>query len=161
MIKQYAGLFFLVVTIPILPRYPFLRVGHEIGEKKITLINKSNQRIYLKLKPTHIKAECDECSDDLTHGKNVSDCCQKKIAIEYVVNPGEFIDLTLSKIKVGDPESENEMVDFTDIFYGSLHLEQEREKTYITIKNGHTYELEADGKRVKLISNKKDLLATP
>ncbi|QQR53993.1 hypothetical protein IPH25_04045 [bacterium] len=120
-------------------RYPFLRIGHEKGEKQITITNQSDQRIYLKLKPKHIKPICADCIEQQNNQTPVNSCCQMSVPVEYVVAPHSSTKFLLGIVNVGMPNQEDEILDFTGVFYGMLHLENSRPKTYITLKDTQEY----------------------
>lgn len=121
-------------------RYAGMRMVKDTNPKQITLINTTNQTIFVRLKPTHVHPTCASCNN-ITHQEEVDDCCKSIKIIEYTVPADTTQTINLSTINVGLPDDQEnkEYLDFTRIIYAKIYDYSHKNYTYITIQNNRCY----------------------
>lgn len=125
-------------------RYPLVRILKDPNAKKIKIINSTDQRLYMRLKPTYVHAPCSLCSDH----SNLNDCCNqtKTKTIEIVLQPRQQTDIMLDSLSVGEPKDSANTNTFTDeyldlkkIVYAKVYTSDRQTYLYITLHHNSCY----------------------
>lgn len=129
----------VLLSPPMLARYPGIRTTRHAGQKIITVTNKTTDTVYLRLKPTHVHQPCAECAENTG---TIDDCCSNtSILYEFAIAPGETKKIDLATVNVGEPNTDTEYLDFTNIVYGKIYTKNRKNFSYITLKNNAQYSI--------------------
>jgi queuine/archaeosine tRNA-ribosyltransferase len=121
-------------------RYPGIRTVRNRDAKIITIVNITNDTIYIRLKPTYVHASCSSCIEKSKVAVNhVDDCCSHIKTVEYAIPSQTTQSILLDKIRVSIPEDDEEYLDFTQITYAKIYNSKHKHYRYITISNKKTY----------------------
>ncbi|RTL07466.1 hypothetical protein EKK58_01815 [Candidatus Dependentiae bacterium] len=123
-------------------RYPGIRMAQDPTPKQITVINTSDQKIFVRLKPTHVHPACASCDNMANNQEEVDDCCKSIKIVEYCIPAESAQIINLSTINVGLPDDNKkhpEYLDFTGILYAKIYNAKRTNYAYITLKNNAAY----------------------
>lgn len=122
-------------------RYPDMRIVKDCTPKTIIVTNKTDQNIFVRLKPTHIHPACASCNDLADHQEKLDNCCKSIKIIEYNIPAHTTQPINLNTINVGSPDDQDnkEYLDFTHVIYAKIYNASRKHYKYITLEDNQHY----------------------